>query len=164
MTAILKCDLPDESLLSQYGKDTGAYVDCFCVDVPKQVNLEDYITAFYTTPLFKLERLLLKLASYPSTDRDVIALAANQSDRFAAWKLVERTQKQIFLNAGRTSSWLHVDKNEQGARLYFGSAVANTTNAKTGKTEMGFLFSALLGFHILYSRALLWSAQKRLST
>jgi hypothetical protein len=47
-------------------------------------------------------------------------------------------------------------------RLYFGSAVVPERNAKTGRVSFGFGFHALLGFHRLYSRALLRSAVSRL--
>ena len=46
-------------------------------------------------------------------------------------------------------------------RLYFGSAVVPVANKSTGKGKMGFAFKALLGFHKLYSRALLHAACKR---
>ena len=51
----------------------------------------------------------------------------------------------------------------KGTRLYFGSAVVPVMNAATGKSEMGFVFKALLGFHKLYSRALLSAAAARLA-
>ncbi len=164
MSSIEKCNAPKDSFLSCYAIETNAYIDSFKTNIPMQVNLETYIQAFYTTRLFKLERLLLKfLASTPSTDHDVNALAANNVQHFALWNVVDRTDKQIFLNAGRTSSWLCVEPSRQGTRLYFGSAVATVTDEKTNKSKMGLLFTTLLGFHELYSRALLWSAKKRLT-
>ncbi len=164
MASVMKCDLPDKSLLKQYATQTNSYADCFTVDIPDQTSLERYIYAFYTTPLFKLERFVLKYAaSTPSTDQDAKALAAHKANNFALWRLVGRTDTEILLNAGRTSSWLRVEPQEQGTRLYFGTAVTSKTNAKTGKTEMGFLFSALLGFHTLYSRALLSAAKRNLA-
>ncbi len=67
--------------------------------------------------------------------------------------------------SGRTRSWLMVSAAETPGwtRLYFGSAVVPVINAATGKAEMSFLFKALLGFHKVYSRALLSSAARRLS-
>ena len=59
------------------------------------------------------------------------------------------------------------DADEQGksagTRLYFGSAVVPERNAKTGQAKYGFAFHAMLGFHRLYSRALLRSAVSRLA-
>ena len=49
-----------------------------------------------------------------------------------------------------------------GTRLYFGSAVVPRRSARAGKPSLGPLFSALLGFHKLYSRILLRAARSRL--
>ena len=164
MNSIKKCNAPEDSFLFSYATETNAYIDSFTTNIPTQVNLEKYIQAFYTTRLFKLERLLLKyLASAPLTDVDVNALAANNIQHFALWNVVARTDQQIFMNAGRTSSWLCVASNEKGTQLYFGSAVKPMIDKQTGERKMGMLFTALLGFHKLYSRALLWSAKKRLA-
>ena len=56
------------------------------------------------------------------------------------------------------------NNNPASTRLYFGSAVVPELDAKTGQSSYGFGFHALLGFHRLYSRALLRSAVSRLST
>lgn len=48
-------------------------------------------------------------------------------------------------------------------QLFFGSAVVPQRSSSEGRAGMGPLFAALLGFHKLYSRALLWSARARLS-
>jgi hypothetical protein len=50
-----------------------------------------------------------------------------------------------------------------GTRLYFGSAVVSTAGRTTAHSRIGFKFSALLGFHKLYSRLLLGSARARLA-
>ena len=71
---------------------------------------------------------------------------------------------------GRTRSWLMVSAADVSGRtrLYFGSAVlpkpmpVNSPSA-TGKPSLGFVFKALLGFHKLYSRALLSAAAARLT-
>ena len=66
---------------------------------------------------------------------------------------------------GRTRSWLMVAPSDvpRHTRLYFGSAVVPVVNQATGKSSMGFGFTALLGFHKLYSRALLGAAATRLA-
>jgi hypothetical protein len=48
-------------------------------------------------------------------------------------------------------------------RLYFGSAVVLVTDKASGQVRMGFRFKALLGFHKLYSRILLYAARSRLA-
>ena len=51
-------DLPEDALLQRY-REQGAYTDCFAIDVPEQVAHAAYVEAFYTTAVFKLERLLM---------------------------------------------------------------------------------------------------------
>lgn len=52
---------------------------------------------------------------------------------------------------------------ENGTRLYFGSAVVPHRIAKDGKPSLGFFFTALLGFHKIYSILLLSSTRAKLS-
>ncbi len=145
------------------------YADCFCVDIATMVSQEEFVKAFYTTPLFKVERLILKWAvSRPSTDDQATKLAAGTADAFAAWRVEKRNDSQLLLCdfTGRTRSWLmassRVGQSGFGTRLYFGSAVVPVKNPRTGQTSMGPGFSALLGFHKIYSRLLLQAAKSRL--
>ncbi len=146
--------LPDGALLARY-KDVG-HTDCYWVDVPKDVSFEAFITAFYTSWLFRLERAILRLVKRPSTDAEVAELAIGTRTRFAAWDVEDRGLDQILMcdMAGRTRSWFLVASRDGGSRLYFGSAVV--PDVKTGK--MGWLFHALMGFHKLYSVHLLKAA------
>jgi hypothetical protein len=129
------------------------------------------VTAFYTTPVFKLERLILKIAvSRPSTDAQVKQLAAGSIDAFAAWYVEARTENQLLLSdfSCRTRSWLMVVPAANASctrtRLYFGSAVVPAENPGTGRLTLGLGFRALLGFHRLYSGVLLYAAKSRLET
>lgn len=162
MSRIRKSPLPEGSLLSAYVQ-RGAYTDCYATDLPHAVTLAQYVGAFYTTPLFKLERFILRWAvNRPSTDADAQALGAGSTERFAAWDVEQRAPDQLLLCDlyGRTRSWLRVAAlAEGGTRLYFGSAVVPR---KQGG-GMGFVFTALLGVHHLYSRALLRAARARLA-
>ena len=66
---------------------------------------------------------------------------------------------------GRTRSWLMAVPQGDGGpvtRLYFGSAVVPVRDRKSGRMRLGLTFTALLGFHKLYSRALLSAARERL--
>ena len=119
------------------------------------------MAAFYTTPVFKLERwLLAQLLRLPSTDQQAHSLAGGTTSRFSAWNVESRRPDQIVLAAGRTRSWLMVSGSlaSQGATtLYFGSAVVPLKNG-----GLGWQFDASLLFHKLYSRILLASAVQRL--
>lgn len=163
--------LPPAALLQAYGRDGVAYADCYCTELPGAVPLASFVEAFYTTPLFKLERAVLRwFAGKPSTDADARALAQG-ADRFAAWRVEGRTAEQLLLAdfTGRTRSWLMVEPlapsgATSGTRLYFGSAVVPRGARKGGgRGAMGFGFHALLGFHKLYSRLLLRAACAALS-
>jgi hypothetical protein len=158
------CELPAEALLQRY-RASGAYADCYCIDVAHAVSHADYVHAFYTTAVFKLERLLLRLfAARPSTDAQAAALARGETDVFAAWSVEGRAPNQLLLCdfARRTRSWLMVAPLPSGTRLYFGSAVVPVRDRRSGALRMGLGFSALLGFHKMYSRVLLSAARARL--
>ena len=118
--------------------------------------------AFYTTALLKGERALLALAGLPSSDDEARQLAEGTRDAFAAWRVEGREANQLLLRAGRTRSWLMAapENGASATRLYFGSAVVGRPG-KEGKPELGFVFHALLGFHRIYSRALLHAASRR---
>lgn len=170
MPSIHRCELPPGALLSKY-QNGGAYADCYATEITRHVSQAEYVQAFYTTPLFKLERPLLAwLVSKPSTDAQAGQLASGTFDSFAAWSVEERCEDQLLMCdfQGRTRSWLMVipmeDENSAGTRLYFGSAVvpARAPRAGAQTPSLGLTFRLLLGFHKLYSRALLSSAKSRL--
>jgi hypothetical protein len=168
MTPIQACELPQNALLRHY-RERGAYTDCYAVEIPQAVSHAEYVEAFYTTWVFRLERLILRLlVSRPSTDAGARQLALGERDEFAAWSVEARAPDQLLLAdfVGRTKSWLMVEKNEapgsSGTRLYFGSAVVPVRDRKTGRTSLGTVHAALLGFHKLYSRVLLRAARARL--
>ena len=161
------CALPVDSILRRYSD--GAYTDCYTTVIPRSVSHGDFVTAFYTTWLFKLERLILRWAvAKSSTDRQAHELATGQRKDFATWTVEDRSDDQLLMCDvyGRTRSWLMVAHESTGGnavtRLYFGSAVVPTKQPTSNRPIMGFQFKALLGFHRLYSRLLLRAAMRRL--
>lgn len=164
--SIRRADLPPGALLATY-RESGAYTDCYVTALARPVSLAAYVDAFYTTPLFRLERrILAAFARRPSTDFQARQLAIGQLEAFAAWRVEARCADQILLcdMTGRTRSWLMVAAEHDGAtRLYFGSAVVPVADPASAERRMGFVFRALLGFHKLYSRALLRAARRRLT-
>lgn len=154
--------LPADALLLRL-REAGAYTDCYGVTVGREVTHAQFVEAFYTTWVFKLERAILALAvAKPSTDAQARALARGESDAFAAWTVEARAPDQLLMcdYRGRTRSWLMREVAEGGTRLYFGSAVVPVADAHGRKSLGG--FSVLLAFHKLYSRVLLQAAVKRL--
>lgn len=166
---IRPCHLPSDALLNRY-LASGAYADCYVTEVTHPVSHAEFVEAFYTTTVFKLERFILRLVvSRPSTDAEAGQLARGELSSFAAWSVEGRAPNQLLLCdlSGRTRSWLMVAMSEDpdflGTRLYFGSAIIPVQRPRTGRASLGPVFSALLGFHKLYSRVLLWAARHRLS-
>jgi hypothetical protein len=169
MFSIHVCALPEQALLTKYARG-GAYTDCYAAYIARPVSHAEYVEAFYTSGLFKLERLLLGwFASKPSTDAQAKQLASGVVGKFAAWRVEERSADQLLMCdfTRRTRSWLMVVPFGSGGavftRLYFGSAVVPTLDKESGKPRLGFTFTALLSFHKLYSRALLYAARLRLA-
>lgn len=165
MTAVQSGEVPKHSLLGRY-REAGAYADCYVVEVPRTVSQQQFIEAFYTSPLFKVERTLLKVfASKPASDADARALAAGQVQTFSAWRVEAQSDAELLLAdvTGRTRSWLMATpgKGAGSTLLHFGSAVVPRAQAGTGRARMGWPFRALLGFHRLYSRLLLAAASRR---
>jgi hypothetical protein len=125
------------------------------------ISHAEYVEAFYTTALFKTERIILSwLVSAPSTDHEARELAVGERDSFAAWRVEGRSKDQLLMAAGRTRSWLMVNPGEGFTRLYFGSAIVPKHSGVGGGLGLG--FAALLGFHKLYSRALLGATGSKL--
>lgn len=164
MPTITPCDLPPAALLRKYQRG-GGFADCYVAEVDAVVSQADFVEAFYTTPLFKIERTLLRFAGRPSDDLGARSLAAGTTDLFAAWRVEARTDEQLLLSdfTGRTRSWLMAAPAGSAAtaprtRLYFGSAVVAKGGSGPDGQRMGFMFRALIGFHRLYSRLLLSAA------
>jgi len=166
MTIVAHTGLPEGSRLNAY-RAARAYTDAFAVDVPGAVTLPAFIEAFYTTWLFKLERLVLAtLVARPSRDAEAQALADGQRTRFAAWTVEARDDDQIvmcdFLR--KTRSWLSVEPLPHGGtRLWFGSAIVPERIMPDGRVRLGAGFDQLIPFHRLYSRALLSAAARRVT-
>ena len=179
MSTVTASSLPTTSLLNRYERPSWEgpiepYTDSFAAQIAGEVDITQFVTAFYTTRLFRLERLVLKfLAGKPSTDRQAERMAAGEIEVFAAWNVEARTDNQLLMCdfRARTRSWFMVEpigagltaSERAGTLLRFGSAVVPASNAKTGEEGLGRGFETLLGFHKLYSRWLLGSAVRRLT-
>ncbi|WP_443750426.1 hypothetical protein [Asticcacaulis solisilvae] len=164
MKVVASPNLPTASLLNAY-RAASAYTDAFYLDVPGAVTLSRYIAAFYTTPLFKMERLVLAtLVAKPSSDAQAHALAAGERSRFAAWTVEDRDDAQIVMCdfMRKTRSWLMVEPLPQGGtRLWFGSAIVPQRISPDGRVRLGLGFDELIPLHRLYSRGLLGAAGRR---
>jgi hypothetical protein len=165
--------VPATSLLKTYrdGPHPQAweqFSDCFTTTVDRPVSLDEFVYAFYTSPVFRLERAVLRLLKLPSTDAEARAVAEGTGDTFAAWRVGQRTATQLLMCdvMGRTRSWFAVTPlgaaSQSGTVLQFGSGIAATIDAATGQRGRSLGFRLLGDFHIAYSHVLLGAAKARL--
>lgn len=160
MLSIEKCSAPENTFLEKYLSNRN-YVDCYTTTLDKQISFSEFIFAFYTTWLFKVEQFILtRIAKKPSSDVEARKLANAKIDKFAAWTVEARSENEILLCdfVGRTRSWLRVEKAGAATKLYFGSAVVPAK----GSGSLDFGFRVLLGFHQIYSVLLLYFAKRKL--
>ena len=156
--------IPEHALHARYAGQ-GAYLDCYVAEIGRGVTHAQFVEAFYTTWLFKLERWILAwTVKKPSTDAQARELAAGFGTAFAAWTVEARATDQLLMCdlRGATRSWLMVTPVPTGTRLSFGSVVTAGRNERSGSLELGRTYRVLLGFHKLYSRALLAAARAKL--
>lgn len=141
--------------------------DCFSAAVAQSVSLSAFVYAFYTSPVFRIERAILQiLAGAPSTDAQAREVAEGSGSSFAIWRVGERTKTQLLMcdRFEKTRSWFQVVPMEDGGTLLrFGSAVAASRNRETGASSVSRGFRWLMGFHVLYSRLLLGAVRQRMS-
>jgi hypothetical protein len=166
LASVHQCELPPDAALSAYASN-GAYTDCFAVVLPRAVSQAEYVEAFYTSAVFKVERwLIARFLSRPSTDCQAQLLAQGALSAFAAWSVEQHKTNELVLAAGRTRSWLIASTScaagVPSTKLYFGSAVIPRHSGDAERAMMGWQFRALLGFHKLYSRVLLSAACRSL--
>jgi hypothetical protein len=166
--SIRRCELPAQALHQRY-KAEGDYVDCYTTVIRGAISHAQFVDAFYTTWLFKLERLILfLLLAKPSTDEQVHQLANGELNAFAAWIVESRVENQLLMYdfQSKTRSWLMVAledwEGDVVTRLYFGSVVVTGINTETGQRELSPAFKILLPIHKLYARALLSAARQRI--
>ena len=168
MPAVRSCEVPLNSLLRSY-KDGEGFADCYVTEVSAAVTQEQFIEAFYTSPLFKVERMILTyMAAMPATDDDARQLATGKTLKFSAWRVEGQSPSELLLTdfRGRTRSWLMTARTgtssqESRTLLYFGSAVVPHPGQEGAAPRMGWLFHTLMGFHRIYSRLLLSAASRR---
>ncbi|MEM7720456.1 MAG: hypothetical protein AAF222_14755, partial [Pseudomonadota bacterium] len=86
-----------------------------------------------------------------------------ETQRFAAWRVLERDERQVLLEVSGTPirTWLAIDALliGGGTRLFFGSALV----PQTGTSGLGWGLRATIPGHRVYSRMLLNAAAGTLS-
>ena len=161
--------VPEDALLKTYRGGLrpecwGKSGDCFAVTVEGITDLAAFVFAFYTSPVFRIERLILcLLAGAPSTDTEARRLADGVGTTFAIWRVGERTATQLLMcdRYERTRSWFRVvPLNDGRTLLQFGSAVASKSGSRPATRTSGSAFRLLSKFHVMYSQVLLNAATR----
>lgn len=162
----IETPVPPDSLLARLASERSAFADAYTLPVPRTVTLAEFVEAFYTTRLFKLERALLALLGKPASDAMARAVARGEGQRIAVWTVQAREGDELLMHedSGATRSWFKAEAGAGGGTtLWFGSAVLPRQHGAGEGARMGRVFHALLGFHRWYSRALLAAAARRLA-
>ena len=148
---VRRAEVPASSLIARYLADPASHVDAYVAS--GDATLEAFVRAFFSTPIFRLERRLLRLAGKMSSDAQVNDLASGAGSAMAAWVVEDRSATELLMKVPGSPirTWLAVGQGE----LWFGSAIV----AEGGKVP--FLAKALMPFHHVYSRTLLRAAAKR---
>lgn len=168
MPGVRRQPVPAGALHARYATH-GGHADCYVTEIAREVAHAEFVEAFYTSWLFKLERFVLTwLVNKPSTDAEARALARGERDTFAAWFLESRVPDELLVHdyQDKTRSWFKVEQipgPRPGTRLYFGTGIASITDCQTGTRRLSVFFIVLMGFHLVYSRALLAAARSRLA-
>jgi len=158
--------LPDDSFLHDYQKNNN-FTDCYKVLIHRNVSGLEFVEAFYTSWLFRLERLIIAIfVLRPSTDKQLLKFLRFQRPTFSAWT-IERSSAEQWLMCdyqGKTRSWFMVKpfQNESITELYFGTAILANAKDKFGNSRLTLFFRLLLLFHRHYAIWLLNAAKRRL--
>ncbi len=171
MLSVLREAVPGDALLNTFRgglrpERWGGYGDCFSVTAGRPVSLGEFVFAFYTSRVFRIERWLLRVfIGVRSSDRDAQGLADGSKASFAAWYVGDRTATQLLMcdRYERTRSWFRVVPMSGGTTvLQFGSAVAAAPGGAAQVPPRRRGFRLMLRFHVLYSQVLLHAAKSRL--
>jgi hypothetical protein len=171
MFQVEPCELPQDALLRRYSESRDgvrSYADCYSVRLNQAVSLQQFVHAFFTTPLFRVERIILGIIGRSSSDQQALKLSQGSADSFAAWSVEARSGDQLLMCdlRERTRSWFMVADSGRTSKpetqLFFGSAVVPVDRRREKKSDIGQGFKLLLGFHQWYSKALLASASAAL--
>ena len=172
MFPIASCPLPENAIIYKHHKsshqDVDTYTDCYLVNFDRPVTLAEYVFAFYTKPVFRLERFILKyLADRLSSDHKAKQLSEWAIDEFSARTVADRTPEQLLMRdlKGRTRSWFMIVPQNAAATtnstFHFWFGVVPYQKTAMGDPRIGGGFRLLLGFHESYPRVLLYAAKVR---
>eukprot|EP00045_Choanoeca_perplexa_P002911 m.27622 g.27622 ORF g.27622 m.27622 type:complete len:189 (-) comp11764_c0_seq1:101-667(-) len=158
-------DVPNGSFLKSM-KDEGYNCDTFVLPLPNAppADLNKYIRAFFSSPVFQLERYVLQYAAGISIeDQDIRKCGFEVGDKLGVWGVTERCDNEALAlwSQGSTDgcSWWRLEHTREGDPvLMFGSGIRTNNASKAYRLAM----VPLTQGHYLYSRILLWSTGRNL--
>ncbi|ALE17556.1 hypothetical protein AMC99_02281 [Altererythrobacter epoxidivorans] len=147
MGSVRQVEVSPDSLLARYGSAQD-YRDCFAREVAGHVTLEQFIERFYCSAAFRPERIVLGLIGRGASNADARALARGETDRFAVWEVVERSdlpsgskavgheRHEILLHSKDTgtASWLAVSSGS-AAIGQTGTSLSSGAVGQTGTSS-----------------------------
>ncbi|MEM6461777.1 MAG: hypothetical protein AAF724_07675 [Pseudomonadota bacterium] len=161
MPTVERATVPEDSLLHAYAAREGCYTDCFFADVHGPPDLEQYVNLFFNSRAFRFERRVLSVFGRgPVTGEAIAALASGDAQRFAIWKVENRTSSELMLavTGAPLRTWLKVDAvaaSRDRARLMFGSVSLPSPRSRADNPRPGLAYRLFVPFHLAYSRFLL---------
>lgn len=169
MTQVSAPELPPESLLARL-RGPECYRDAFRASLPGEVSLGELVTAFFSSRVFLTERMALHLIGRGAGQAEIAALAAGETQRFAAWEMEAREENQLLMHdfLDQTCCWLAVSTRGPDGALCGPLPVPEVGRTfiwfGTGVREVGGpIMRHLQGAHRFYARQLLAGAARGLA-
>ncbi|KAF0682555.1 Aste57867_25353 [Aphanomyces stellatus] len=146
--------LDPSALISRFVSVPHQHVDVFEVSLDQPTSVTDVARAFFQSPVFQVERMVLNLAgAYVTTDAAIDSLPFAVGDSVVMFKVVDTTPNELLFKYSdkvNGHSWLAV--SDDGRRLRFGSTIQNASLAVR-------LFTPI---HLIYAQVVLASAKYEL--
>ncbi|RHY02570.1 hypothetical protein DYB26_002293 [Aphanomyces astaci] len=148
--------LYSSNLIARFVSTPDQHVDVYQVTLSKPTSVEHFAKAFFQSPVFQVERVMLSLAgAAKTTDAEIDAMTFASGDHVATFRVIESKQDEILFcwddtEAWNGHSWVAVKDN--GHTLLFGSTLRNRRAFIRRVTPL----------HLMYAQIVLASAKFQL--
>ncbi|KAF0852244.1 putative mitochondrial protein [Andalucia godoyi] len=167
----------EQCYANQHG--TKPYTDCFELKLSRpfpasQANFNRYLMHFYTSPLFKIERMALHVAGHPSSDESIRGLSWTPNDTIALFLLSSNRRSsngshfeaELSFNFSKYEGFsYHAFRVQNGVAdsVMFGTAMWDASSTRSYQCALTGAASRPLSIalHRMYSRSLLSAATTR---
>ncbi|ETW00708.1 hypothetical protein H310_07265 [Aphanomyces invadans] len=144
------------NLFARFLSTPDQHVDVYQTTLSKPVSVELAAKAFFQSPVFQAERVILRLAGAGSTtDAEIDAMAFKEGEHVATFRVLETKENEVLFcwdesDAVNGHSWLAV--TDSGHTLLFGSTIRNRSAFIRWVTPL----------HLVYAQIVLASARYQL--